>query len=159
MRYSLLYPIRPCTAGIPFAGSIPAAAVFLARDCAYKVKRAVRFPFLDYSTLERRKLACEAELDVNRPFAPEIYRRVTPITRETDGALKLGGTSQPVERAVEMERFNEDNTLDHLTEHGLIDMRLASALASLRRRLTALRRLSTPHLGYPRCRSSSSRMT
>src|SRR3954470_6630715 len=69
-----------------------AASVFLAGERAFKVKRAVRFPFLDYSTLEKRKAACEAELRVNRPFAPEIYRRVVPITRAADGQLALDGT-------------------------------------------------------------------
>ncbi|HYZ45698.1 MAG TPA: DNA-binding protein, partial [Xanthobacteraceae bacterium] len=53
-----------------------AAAVFLAGERALKVKRAVRFPFLDYSTLAKRKEACEAELRINRSFAPDIYRRV-----------------------------------------------------------------------------------
>jgi aminoglycoside phosphotransferase family enzyme len=48
------------------------AAVFLAGDRVLKVKRAVRFPFLDYSTLDKRKAACEAELRVNRMFAPQI---------------------------------------------------------------------------------------
>ncbi|MBV8838317.1 MAG: DNA-binding protein, partial [Alphaproteobacteria bacterium] len=61
-----------------------AAAVFLAQDHAYKVKRAVRFPFLDFSTLERRERACESELEVNQPFARDLYKRVTPITREAD---------------------------------------------------------------------------
>src|SRR5712692_1290863 len=64
-----------------------AAAVFLAGSRAFKVKRAVHFPFLDYSTLDRRKRACEAELEINKPFAPDIYRRVTPITRAGDGRL------------------------------------------------------------------------
>ena len=58
-----------------------AAAVFLAGDRALKIKRAVRFPFLDYSTLGKRKHACEAELAVNAPYAPEIYRGVKAITR------------------------------------------------------------------------------
>ncbi len=58
-----------------------AASVFLAGDRALKIKRAVRFPFLDYSTLDRRKAACAAELEVNHPFAPAIYRRVVAITR------------------------------------------------------------------------------
>src|SRR5436190_3932609 len=84
------------------------SAVFLAGDRAWKVKRAVRFPFLDYSTLERRKAACEAELEVNRPFAPDIYRRVVPITREADGRLVLDGRGTPIEWAVEMRRFRED---------------------------------------------------
>ena len=61
-----------------------AASVFLAGDRALKIKRAVRFPFLDYSTLEKRKQACEAELAVNAPYAPEIYRGVVAITREAE---------------------------------------------------------------------------
>ena len=105
-----------------------AASVFLAGDRAWKVKRAVRFPFLDYSTLERRKSACAAELEVNRPFAPDIYRRVVPITREADGRLALDGRGTPVEWAVEMRRFREDATLDRLAEAGSIDAGLADAL-------------------------------
>jgi aminoglycoside phosphotransferase family enzyme len=57
-----------------------AASVFLAGDCAYKVKRAVRYPYLDYSTLEKRKAACEKELEINRNFSPSIYLKVIPIT-------------------------------------------------------------------------------
>ncbi|HWF94535.1 MAG TPA: DNA-binding protein, partial [Xanthobacteraceae bacterium] len=76
-----------------------AASVFLAGTRALKIKRAVRFPFLDFSTLEKRKAACEAELEVNRPFAPQIYRRVVAITREPGGALALDGSGQPVEWA------------------------------------------------------------
>src|SRR5215472_13730433 len=78
-----------------------AAAVFLAGERALKVKRAVRFPFLDYSTAGKRKAACEAELAINRSFAPDIYRRVVPITREPDGRLLLDGPGTPVEWAVE----------------------------------------------------------
>src|SRR6058998_3750153 len=97
-----------------------AASVFLAGDRALKIKRAVRFPFLDYSTLGKRKAACEAELAVNLPFAPQIYRRVVPITRQADGSLALGGTGEPVEWAVEMRRLDEDATLDRLAEQGRI---------------------------------------
>src|SRR6266699_4473216 len=68
-----------------------AASVFLAGERAYKVKRAVRFPFLDSSTSARRKAACEAELAVNRPFAPDLYLRVVAITRENSG-LTLDGS-------------------------------------------------------------------
>ena len=105
-----------------------AAAVFLAGDRAFKVKRAVRFPFLDYSTLEKRKQACEAELRVNQPYAPDIYRRVVPITRTDDGRLALDGEGTPVEWAVEMRRFDENATLDHLAGAGRIDADLADAL-------------------------------
>ena len=103
-----------------------AASVFLAGDHALKIKRAVRFPFLDYSTLDKRKAACDAELAVNAPYAPDIYRRVVTITRQANGALAIGGNGSPVEFAVEMRRFDEQRTLDHLA--GEIDDALADAL-------------------------------
>lgn len=107
-----------------------AAAVFLAGDRALKVKRAVKFPFLDYSTLEKRKAACVAELDVNRRFAPQLYRRIVPVTRETDGTLALDGSGEPVEWAVEMTRFDESQTLDHVAERGDLDDALSGKLAT-----------------------------
>jgi len=105
------------------------AAVFLAGDRAFKVKRAVRYPFLDFSTLARRKAACEAELEVNRAFAPELYLGVIAITRESDGALALAGHGDGVEWAVEMRRFDESKTLDHLADANAIDLALADRLA------------------------------
>ncbi len=105
-----------------------ASSVFLAGDRALKVKRAVRFPFLDYSSLEKRRAACEAELAVNRPFAPQIYRGVVAITRETDGRLSIGGAGRPVEWAVEMDRFDETRTLDRVAADGGIDLDLAERL-------------------------------
>lgn len=106
-----------------------AATVFLAGPRALKIKRAVRFPFLDYSTLAKRKAACEAEMTVNRPFAPQIYRRVVPITRTDDGSLRLDGNGAPVEYAVEMARFDERQTIDRLAEAGLPNADLACEIA------------------------------
>src|ERR1043166_6378316 len=105
-----------------------AASVFLAGERAYKVKRAVRFPFLDYATLPRRKAACEAELAGTRPLPPDLYRRVVAISRQA-GGLALGGAGEPVEFAVEMRRFDENATLDRLAERAEIDASLADALA------------------------------
>jgi aminoglycoside phosphotransferase family enzyme len=107
-----------------------AAAVFLAGDRAYKVKRAVHFPFLDYSTLAKRKEACLAELDANRRFASVLYRRVVPITRNASGQLALDGEGEPVEWAVEMLRFDEEQTLDCIAERKGIDDLLADKLAT-----------------------------
>ena len=105
-----------------------AASVFLAGDRAYKIKRAVRFPFLDYSSLAKRKEACDNELAVNQPLAPQIYLRVVPIAL-TDERLALGGRGKPVEWAVEMLRFDEEAALDRLAERGKIDLALADQLA------------------------------
>jgi uncharacterized protein len=105
-----------------------AASVFLAGGRALKVKRAVRFPFLDYSTLAKRQSACEAEIAVNRPFAPAIYRGVAAITREADGRLAIGGKGEAVEWAVDMRRFDENATLDRLAERGALDDALADRL-------------------------------
>ena len=77
-----------------------AASVFLDAGRALKIKRAVSFPFLDYSTLEKRKAACEEEIRINRPLAPQIYHRVVAITEEPDGSLKVGGDGRPIEYAV-----------------------------------------------------------
>ncbi|WBL76529.1 AAA family ATPase [Bradyrhizobium xenonodulans] len=106
-----------------------AASVFLDGTRALKIKRAVMFPFLDYSTLEKRKAACEEEIRLNRPLAPQIYRRVVAITEEPDGSIKIGGRGRPVEYAVDMSRFDESRTLDHLAKAGPLDAELAAAIA------------------------------
>lgn len=106
-----------------------AAMVFLSGKRALKIKRAVRLPFLDFSTLEQRKAACEAEFATNKPIAPTIYRRVIPITRECDGRLKIDGDGEPVEWALDMLRFDERATLDLLAGRRAITTTLASAIA------------------------------
>ena len=106
-----------------------ASVVFLGGGCALKIKRAVRLPFLDYSTLEKRKRACEEELKVNAVNAPELYRRVVPITRADNGGLEIGGSGAPVEWAVEMTRFDEEQTLDRTAETQQIQPSLAIAIA------------------------------
>ncbi|MCK1393604.1 bifunctional aminoglycoside phosphotransferase/ATP-binding protein [Bradyrhizobium sp. 1] len=106
-----------------------AATVFLDGKRALKIKRAVQFPFLDYSTLEKRKAACEEEVRINRPLAPQIYHRVVAITEEPDGSLKVDGSGRPVEYVVDMSRFDESRTLDHLAKAGPLDANLASAAA------------------------------
>src|SRR6478672_4747999 len=91
-----------------------ASMVFLGENRVLKIKRAVRLPFLDYSTLKKRKAACEEELRVNVVNAPGLYRRVVPITCGNDGVLEIGGTGAPIEWAVEMARFDEEQTLDRI---------------------------------------------
>lgn len=106
-----------------------AASVFLDERHALKIKRAVKFPFLDYSTLAKRKAACEEEMRINCPLAPQIYRRVVAITQESDGSVTIDGSGDPIEYAVDMSRFDESRTLDHLAQAGPLDVGLALAIA------------------------------
>lgn len=106
-----------------------ASIVFLGGDRVLKIKRAVKLPFLDYATLEKRRLACGEELKVNAGNAPEIYRRVVAITRGGDGGLEIDGDGTPVEWAVEMARFDETQTFEHIAAANAIDEPLALAMA------------------------------
>lgn len=121
------------------------AAVFLVGRRALKIKRAVRFPFLDYSTLDRRKAACEQELEVNRRFAPQIYRAVLPITRRPDGGFDIGGDGDIVEWAVEMVRFDERCTIDRLAQAGPLENGLVVATADA---------IATSHRAAPRAEAA-----
>ncbi|SDR64202.1 hypothetical protein SAMN05519103_09515 [Rhizobiales bacterium GAS113] len=104
------------------------AVVFLAGRDAYKVKRAVRFPFMDFSTIEKRKLACERELEINCANAPGIYLDIRSITRSKTG-LEFGGKGKVVEWAVHMRRFDEDATLDRLAKREGLSKLLIADLA------------------------------
>jgi aminoglycoside phosphotransferase family enzyme/predicted kinase len=106
-----------------------AAMVFLAGDRAYKVKRAVRYDYLDFSTLERRRAACEAELRVNRRTAPALYLGVTSIARGTNGALCWGSSGTIVEWILVMRRFPQQALLDRLASVNTLDPAWMPALA------------------------------
>lgn len=105
------------------------SVIFLAGTRAYKMKRAVRYPYLDFSTLEKRHVACEAEIAVNRRTAPAIYLGVTTVRRRLDGRLALGGDGAVVEWLVEMARFDEHALLDRLADAGKVKRRDAEDLA------------------------------
>lgn len=104
------------------------AIVFLAGNRAYKMKRAVKYPYLDFSTLEKREAAVRAEIEANKPFAPELYLDVVPVTRGADGHLSLGGKGEPAEWVLVMHRFDENATLDKVAERAGIDDATARAL-------------------------------
>ena len=106
-----------------------AAMVFLAGDDVYKVKRPVKYAYLDFSTLERRKAACDRELEVNRAYAGEIYHGVVPITRDAAGGLAIDGDGVPVEWAVHMRRFDETSTLDRAIREGPLPADVVDAIA------------------------------
>jgi aminoglycoside phosphotransferase family enzyme/predicted kinase len=105
------------------------AIVFLAGDRAWKLKRAVRYDYLDFSEPMRRHELCEAEVRLNRRSAPDLYRRVVAVTRERDGSLALGGPGEPVEWVIEMTRFDQDDLFDRLAAKGLLELDLMGPLA------------------------------
>jgi aminoglycoside phosphotransferase family enzyme/predicted kinase len=105
------------------------ALVFLAGEDAWKIKRAVRFPYMDLSTLDKRKAMCVRELEINRRTAPEIYLGCVPITRTREGRLAFGGDGEPVEWAVRMRRFDERALLGRMAEAGPLPPGLVNDLA------------------------------
>jgi uncharacterized protein len=107
-----------------------ASVVFLAGSRAWKLKRAVRYDYLDFSTVDRRKAMCEAELRINRRAAPALYRGLTPVTREPDGSLALGGSGTPVDWLIEMVRFDQEQLFDRLAARDELAHDLMPPLAS-----------------------------
>jgi uncharacterized protein len=111
-----------------------ASVVFLAGTRAYKVKRAVKYPFLDFSTLERRRNALLNELHLNRRTAPQLYLEVAPITIGHNGIFHVGGEGDVVEWVLVMRRFDQAKLYDHMAEEGRLLLaampRLAQAVAT-----------------------------
>lgn len=129
---------RPDTWG-PGGGAVGrnethASIIFLAGGRAVKLKRAVRFPYLDYSTVEHRQQFCQAEVDINRRTALQIYRGVLPVVRTAAGTLVLGengvpADGVPVDWVIDMVRFEEQALFDKLAEAGKLDRFAMESLA------------------------------
>lgn len=94
------------------------ALLFLAGRRVYKLKRAVRLPYMDFSTLEKRAAACRHEIDRNKAAAPDIYIGVLPVLRRENGELSLGGAGIPVDWVVVMNRFDQSELFDLLASQG-----------------------------------------
>jgi len=106
-----------------------AAIIFLAGPYAIKIKRAVKYPFLDFSTLEKRHQACVHEIEVNQANAPQIYISTVAITRQPDNKLQIDGTGKVIEWAVLMHRFDENQTLEKIVEIAPLSDSLSNSLA------------------------------
>ncbi|MDH5709927.1 MAG: hypothetical protein OEY75_12510, partial [Hylemonella sp.] len=102
--------------------------VLLAGDFAYKIKKPVKLPFLDFSTLAQRHHFCLEELRLNRRFAPDLYLDVVGIFN-TPQAPRFGGDGAPFEYAVKMRRFDESARLDRVCARGELRPAHLSALA------------------------------
>lgn len=112
--------------------------VFLAGDRAYKIKKPIRFPFVDFSSLEERRRNCERELEINQELAPGVYLAVLPLARQPDGALAIGGSGEPVEWLLVMRLLDRERLLDRAIRKGIASEgdvdQLAEILAEFYRR-------------------------
>ena len=117
--------------------------VFLGRDHVYKLKRGVRHPFGDMSSVESRRVACEAELEVNRQLAPDLYKRVLPVTCDASGDVRIGGEGRIEDWVVEMRRFPDGALFSELADEGALTPDLIAEAAATIARFHA----SLPSLG------------
>lgn len=112
------------------------SAVFLAGPFAYKIKKPVRFSFVDFSTLEKRRYYCERELALNRRLAEHVYLGVVPIAQTATG-VAVEGSGPVVEWAVKMVRLPDEATLEWQVQHGLAQTetmaRIAERIATFHR--------------------------
>jgi len=102
--------------------------VLLAGEFAYKIKKPLRLPFLDFSTLALRKQRCEDELRLNRRFASDLYLEVVGIFNTLQDP-QWEGTGQPIEYAVKMRSFDDNQRLDRVCQRGELQAQHLSQLA------------------------------
>lgn len=93
--------------------------VLLAEEYVYKIKKPVKFSFLDFSTQEKRKFLCEEEVRLNRRLSPQVYLGVVPIV-EKDGKIVLEGEGKPMGYAVKMKRLPQEKRMDNLLKEGKV---------------------------------------
>jgi uncharacterized protein len=107
--------------------------VFVGADTVWKLKKAVRLPFLDFTALSARRQFAERELALNGPTAPGLYRDVVAVVRRPDGALALNGDAgadaPPLDWVLRMARVPPEDFLDAIAAAGGLDATLLDALA------------------------------
>lgn len=106
------------------------ALVFLAGESALKIKREVKYDYMDLSTLSQREAVLRRELELNQPVAPKIYHDVVALTRDANGTLALDGTGEPVEWVLRMWRFPKEAELAVIASARGIDDDLAQNLGT-----------------------------
>jgi len=104
--------------------------VLLTGEYAYKIKKPLVLPFVDYSTLANRKHFCEEEFRLNHPAAPDIYVGVAPIV-ESAGRLLVEGDGKPIEYCVKMREFPQNQIFARLVEDDTLSRDQIDALAEL----------------------------
>jgi aminoglycoside phosphotransferase family enzyme/predicted kinase len=104
--------------------------VFLAGAYAYKLKKPVRFPFVDFSTIKQRHHYCLEEIRLNRRLSPTVYLDVVPITQAADGRPQLAGTGAAIDYVVRMRRLPSDGMVANRIQAGRVPPMLMSTIAT-----------------------------
>ncbi|MBU0532871.1 hypothetical protein KKB44_05260 [Candidatus Micrarchaeota archaeon] len=89
-------------------------------DYVYKIKKPVKFSFLDFTTLEKRKHFCEEEVRLNQRLSPDMYLGVVPIV-EKNGGVSLGDSGKAIDYAVKMRGMPREKTMDVLLKQGKVE--------------------------------------
>jgi uncharacterized protein len=105
--------------------------VFLAGQEAFKLKRAVDFAYMDFSTLEKRHAACVREIAINQHFGSPLYLECVPIARSHAGTLAFGRDGEIVEWVVHMRRFDQTALLSHIARETGVERLLATDVADV----------------------------
>ena len=105
------------------------SAVYVGREAAFKLKKAVALGFLDFSTLAAREHFLRRELEINQPFAPSLYRDVLPVTQAPDGGLALGGEGEVVDWVLRMAPVPAGDFLDAVAARQGLDGARLDAVA------------------------------
>ncbi|TAK61211.1 hypothetical protein [Methylobacter sp.] len=143
LRQPAIYPDKPkCIEVIETHMSW----VFLTKNLVYKLKKPVRYEFLDFSTLEDRQKDCEWEVSLNRRLAGRIYLGTVPLTIQENGKLQLDGEGRLVDWLVQMRRLPADRMLDAAIREGTVS---AEDVLKVSQVLTDFYRHSLPLLISP----------
>ncbi|MFA5412839.1 MAG: AAA family ATPase [Candidatus Micrarchaeia archaeon] len=114
--------------------------VFLTGEYAYKVKKPVKFSFLDFSTREKRKALCEEEVRLNRRLCPEVYLGVVPVS--VNSHPSFGGSGFPMDYAVKMRQLPSDKIMSKLLGEGAVAeshiLSIAGAIAGFHSKIEAI---------------------
>jgi hypothetical protein len=103
--------------------------VFLTKKFVYKMKKAVNFGFLDFSTLDKRRFFCEKELELNRRLCADVYLEVVSINKSKN--IKIKGDGETIEYALKMKRLPQQKIMTLLLKKGKVSKKTIDELAKI----------------------------
>lgn len=105
--------------------------VLLGRSVAYKFKKPIKYSFLDFSTLQKRKHFCERELELNNRLSKGVYLKVVPVTEHNNSLAIAGKSGKIIDYALQMKRLQETKQMHLMLDNGQVTLKHIKALAVL----------------------------